>query len=434
MTLTDILKLRFATLTRIGAKVFRRRPRFQTITKAGPKSIAVKLESDLSITSGIAMFTVTPSRAITERDTLIVSIRCADVQPVRFDKLPQGAFPIGVHTHFLPNGTHNVDFSVMEDDREIFKGTILISVAHESELAKSVETIFKRHRVALAFRGTCDASYYPYGADDSRPWFDREDADAHIDGLLKDGKIDSHEAVMLRNFVRDGYLVIESLIDEPLIDQVNAEIDHAISDGYQGYKKGSSARIEHLHQYYPNIRKLWLDKRHLRFADLIFNGRARPCQTLVFVCGSQQDVHSDVIHLTPFPAGYMCGIWIALQDVVPDSGELIVYPGTHRRKRMYLSDTPIAKVTGGDWSAFGEKVVPMYANAVKGMEPVVYRPKKGTVLIWHENLLHGGSMRRNQDLERRSMVIHTFADGAVVYYDSTGSVGTVVSREVLAGA
>jgi ectoine hydroxylase-related dioxygenase (phytanoyl-CoA dioxygenase family) len=51
---------------------------------------------------------------------------------------------------------------------------------------------------------------------------------------------------------------------------------------------------------------------------------------LTYVFGSQQEAHQDTIHLTPFPAGYMCGTWIALQDVVPDSGELIVYPGNHR--------------------------------------------------------------------------------------------------------
>jgi len=65
-------------------------------------------------------------------------------------------------------------------------------------------------------------------------------------------------------------------------------------------------------------------------------------------------------------------------------------------------------------------------------EPFVYRPKKGTVLIWHENLLHAGSARIDQTLQRRSIVIHCFADGVVAYYDSTGLVGSAVPRAEIA--
>lgn len=33
-------------------------------------------------------------------------------------------------------------------------------------------------------------------------------------------------------------------------------------------------------------------------------------------------------------------------------------------------------------------------------------------MIWHENLLHAGSIRLDQGLERHSVAIHSFADGA----------------------
>jgi len=220
------------------------------------------------------------------------------------------------------------------------------------------------------------------------------------------------------------------LIDEPLVDAVNAEIDDAVSKKYQNYQPGSSQRIEHLHMHYPHVRQLWLDVRHRRYADLIFGGRARPCQTLTYVYGSQQDAHQDTVHLTPFPAGYMCGTWIALQDVQPDSGELVVFPGSHRERRIYMGDVRCAKVNG-DWSEFIDKVCSVWMDISKKYEPFVYRPKKGTVLIWHENLLHAGSVRIDASLERRSIVIHSFADGALAFYDSTGLAGTAVARKEL---
>lgn len=51
----------------------------------------------------------------------------------------------------------------------------------------------------------------------------------------------------------------------------------------------------------------------------------------------------------------MCGTWIALQDVVPNSGELVVYPGSHRERRVYMAEVGAPKVRG-DWSGFSRTV------------------------------------------------------------------------------
>jgi hypothetical protein len=58
-------------------------------------------------------------------------------------------------------------------------------------------------------------------------------------------------------------------------------------------------------------------------------------------------------------------------------------------------------------------------------EPAVYRPKAGEILVWHENLIHGGSPRRNRDLTRHSIVSHYFARGCISYYDSRGEAGSL---------
>jgi ectoine hydroxylase-related dioxygenase (phytanoyl-CoA dioxygenase family) len=121
----------------------------------------------------------------------------------------------------------------------------------------------------------------------------------------------------------------------------------------------------------------------------------------------------------------MCGVWIALEDVQPDSGELEVYKGSHRLPRVYMHGSGCAKVTGDDWSEFGDTVAARWREmlAEDRFEKVTYRPKRGTILIWHENLMHGGSVRIDQSLSRRSIVSHYFADGAIAFYDSTGVAG-----------
>lgn len=344
---------------------------------------------------------------------------------VFYDVVPGQTVTIGLHAHLLPEGQQDVWFRLSRDGEEIRSVKQTLDVPTRSQLGNQVRTLLEKNSTPLVFQGPCDSSRYPYQDQDAVPWFDRPDAQKHIDSRLKLGSVSLEEATELREFVEGGYVTLKNAIDVDLVDAVNLEIDQAIANNYGGYEYGSSQRIEHLHIHYPNVRKLWLDDRVYRFVDLLFGESAFPCQTLTYVFGSQQDAHQDTVHLTPFPAGYMCGIWVALQDVEPESGELVVYPGSHRERRVYLKEAGCRKVREGDWVEFGSKVVPIWQDMTKKYEEVVYRPTKGTVLIWHENLLHGGSLRVNQSLERRSIVIHTFSEGAIAYYDSTGLVGTM---------
>lgn len=45
--------------------------------------------------------------------------------------------------------------------------------------------------------------------------------------------------------------------------------------------------------------------------------------------------------------------------------------------------------------------------------------KKGDVLIWHANLVHGGAPIINEALTRKSMVIHYYADDVIKYHEIT---------------
>ncbi len=314
--------------------------------------------------------------------------------------------------------------------RRLAQAQWICEVHNPSPLAAAVRASLGRHGAPWLVAGDLDARLWPYDDAALVPWFDRPDAQAHIDELAARGRIDARERGWLEQFVRDGFLVAEGLIDAATVAAVNAEFDAAVRAGFGGYRYGTSARIRHLHLHYPAIRALWQDVRWLRLVDLIFGGRALPCQTLGYLFGSEQDAHQDTIHLTPFPAGMMCGTWIALQDIEEGSGELVVYPGSHREPRLTMHGCGCAKVRDdaapGAWDEFGAKVVPRWAEMAARYPPWVYRPKQGTVLIWHENLLHGGSPRRDAARERRSLVIHSFAEGALAFYDSSGAVGTTL--------
>jgi hypothetical protein len=43
--------------------------------------------------------------------------------------------------------------------------------------------------------------------------------------------------------------------------------------------------------------------------------------------------------------------------------------------------------------------------------------------------MHGGSRRVSESLTRKSCVTHHFAQGSIVYYDSTGLPGKLIERD-----
>ena len=331
---------------------------------------------------------------------------------------------LNIHTHLLDNQMTKFMIGIETPSQAITADPYQINIHNSGELADHVKRSLLAHGVPLAFLGHCDSATYDYQDTSLLPWFDRIDAEMHVESMLHSGTITQSEACAMHDFVKNGYLVLNEKLSDNLVDAALLEIDNAIAEKYQNYEYGSSQRLEQLHQHCPAIREIWLHPLIHRMLGLLFAEKSQPCQSLVYVFGSQQDAHQDCIHLTPFPAGFMCGVWVALEDVKKGSGELLVYPGSHRLPRVRMKDIDCKKVAG-DWQDFGQKVVTHWADLLKEhqLQPVPYLASRGSVLIWHENLMHAGSIRSDISISRRSMVTHNFARGSLIYYDSTGLAG-----------
>lgn len=336
---------------------------------------------------------------------------------------------LAVHGHLLGDGVHEIRVELLDSDGGLLAGDVATVFAqNRGALAQRVTEALQRQGAPLVI-DQCGSELYDYEDRHAAPWFDRgpEAAAAYIAALASDGAIDAAEAAALGQFVEQGFLIVEDLLGADELEALNLAIDDAVASRREGYEWGSSQRLHNLHQAYPAVRALWLHPKVMRLLDLIFDAPARPCQSLTYVFGSQQDHHQDTIHLTPFPAGYMCGVWTALEDVQPSSGELVVYPGTHRLPRIYRQTVDLPPVVDGDWTGFGDKVVARWKQMLDdaAITPQVYRPKAGTVLIWHENLMHAGSVREDLTKSRKSIVCHYFAEGVVGYYDSSATPGAM---------
>jgi len=180
----------------------------------------------------------------------------------------------------------------------------------------------------------------------------------------------------------------------------------------KGWRAGSAAnlRLQDAWKQCEAVRELALHPVVLELLGTLY-GREPFCfQTLNFPVGSQQHFHSDAVHFHSYPHGFMCGVWMALEDIQADAGPLVYYPGSHRlpyRSAETEGLTP-AEVAGEPHPQ--RLFEPIWRRQVRqqGFQPRTYLPRQGEVLVWHANLLHGGLPVKNRARTRWSQVNHFF--------------------------
>lgn len=110
-----------------------------------------------------------------------------------------------------------------------------------------------------------------------------------------------------------------------------------------------------------------------------------------------------------------CAVWMAMDDIDPDSGPFQFVPGSHkwpclRNNLVKNLIIPEQRETGGHhWAVAAEhhvnKSVENYI-AETGSRVETFHAKKGDILIWHGKLMHRGSIPHNKDLMRPAMISH----------------------------
>ncbi|HEY8971287.1 MAG TPA: phytanoyl-CoA dioxygenase family protein, partial [Puia sp.] len=121
------------------------------------------------------------------------------------------------------------------------------------------------------------------------------------------------------------------------------------------------------------------------------------------------------------PLGYLIAVWIALEDTSPDNGPLFYYPGSHRLPYLLNSDFNEGETSlllgNKDYIDYEDRIEEQIKQ--QSLQPEVFLAKKGDILIWHANLIHGGMPVKDHSLTRRSMVIHYYAKDVIKYHEIT---------------
>lgn len=239
---------------------------------------------------------------------------------------------------------------------------------------------------------------------------------------LKDAQGFTTEEVRIAADLHEkGYAVLD-FPDEGIdarIDRIKASlgprygIDFANPDSD---KTIGERRLQDAWRFDEDVRAIAANKVVLDLLSKLYGRRAFPFQTLNFPVGTQQDAHSDSVHFSSLPERFMCGVWLAMEDIGPNAGPLFYYPGSHRwpimtnaliGRRGYGSDLGSAQDPyASAWQALVE------ANRA---EVDTFQARKGQALIWCANLLHGGSRQNDPHLTRWSQVTHYYFEDCIYY-------------------
>lgn len=243
-----------------------------------------------------------------------------------------------------------------------------------------------------------------------------------FDALIEGMGLEGDERRVAEELNTRGYAVID--FPDPQIDARIDRIKASLAPRYTGIdfadpesdKTQGLRRIQDAWTFDADVQAIAANPQVLDLLARLYGRRAFPFQTLNFPVGTQQGAHSDAVHFSSLPERFMCGVWLAMEDIAPEAGPVFYLPGSHRWP--ILTNSLIGRRGFGTaldsaqspyesaWSVMAK------AEGI-GEEPFIAR--KGQALIWSANLLHGGSRQEDPRRTRWSQVTHYYFEDCIYY-------------------
>lgn len=250
------------------------------------------------------------------------------------------------------------------------------------------------------------------------PWLDRPNA---LEKLSQHPDFQHFSPAIqeqIRHFVENGYLILRRWLDNEQVVEINTEVEKLLAERKAGFNY-TGRKIMAAYEMSPIINHYFRQPELLQLLDFMMGKKIIPFHTINFLEGSEQRAHSDSIHMTTEPQGYLIAAWTALDDCHEGNGPLFYYPKSHRLPYLMSPDYD----SGNTKLLLGKDNNRQYEDRIerllteKQLEKEYFYAKKGDILLWHANLIHGGSPILQKGTTRKSMVAHYFTEGVLCYHE-----------------
>lgn len=231
------------------------------------------------------------------------------------------------------------------------------------------------------------------------------------------------------DFMRDGYVVVRNALTREYCDSLLQDINAFKQRNAELIAKnvndhGHLYRVSNLHLAVPSLADAFASlAAPFEICDRFLSTQTSLYTSLYFERGSEQSLHRDSPYFTTRPVGKYMGVWLALDDVDGGNGPLMVVPGSHllppidlegMARELFVGLDAIPAMSAEGWTAYQEAVKKQCADL--DMLPQQLHVSRGDVVIWHPELLHGGSVHNSRERSRRSLVMHVTPASAAVYH------------------
>lgn len=241
--------------------------------------------------------------------------------------------------------------------------------------------------------------------------------------LLEEQSLSEEDKQFVIDFHEKGYAIIDLNLSDDEIQSLITEIDDInnsdnVTVQESGYHYSKGKRIFEGWKRSNLLKSLSLNPIVMEKLNLLYRKKVLPFQTITFNYGSNQPLHSDVIHFDSLPHRWLAAVWVALEHMDENNGSLIYVPGSHKLPFFDFYDLKIkAPEYGKQFDSYAE-----YENFVRQLveskqlktETLVCKP--GQALLWAANLIHGGDEIRDINRTRYSQVTHYYFEGCDKYF------------------
>jgi phytanoyl-CoA hydroxylase len=234
---------------------------------------------------------------------------------------------------------------------------------------------------------------------------------------------------IVESFLDKGYAVIPNSLSADACDALVARFrsfERANHDKLAPFigADGHYPRLVNIHLAMTELFDAFSrNPRALAIQDFLFDAETCLYTSLFYERGSTQPIHRDTPYFCTRPEYRYFGMWVALEDVDEDNGPLMALEGGHLLGE--LDRAAIARAVLGEgvplpndspqlWDAY-QAAVSKKGEEV-GLKVRTLPVTKGTTIIWHPQLPHGGAPIRDIKRTRFSFVMHTTPESAPVYH------------------
>lgn len=239
--------------------------------------------------------------------------------------------------------------------------------------------------------------------------------------MLAEARVDRSQ------FDRDGFVALQGLFSPKQIDRAALAARSLLSERSRGasgeglpterrtfwsqaeHLDGPQARSDELYLRSGDIRDLALEGGLLAVLEEMLGEAPVLFRSTYFPRGRARTIHIDSQDIPLRHPQTLLGVWIAFEDVHPDAGPLVYYPGSHKIPLYCFNDGThhAAPEEEADWFDYVDVQI-----RLRRLKERRFIAKKGDVLVWHANLVHGGSPIKDSSRTRSSLVCRYFGETA----------------------